>query len=450
MAGKTKIRGRRIETDDFIKSVRNSNVDWGDDANTASQKAIAEYIGVSVPGETIRFYPSPTGTAVVTTSGHRTSAIWDIIDANVGTLYSGMRITVKVPVEGHATYGTVIRFNGGDMHPVVFNVNSNISTRYSVNSFVECTYDADGTGTYYNNANAAKTANGVWKVMDYDKDTNTTTAYALSDYYFRPYAGAEAIYRYKLCAMGLDNRIVPITVTNQENTTLVAKDPTQMPFRPWKLWFYAAVDTVAAGGAIAGQKMMPSYYSNAGCQYNFNATISAYSLIYLRGTYNRKNDTFTLKKDSSSPCTSYYTVVPMNTAGIMLSDYFVAEDWYILVGCTYSTNNYFQLFYGNPMYYFDGTNLIPAQTALNPTKTSELTNDSGFITINDVVNDKNFVYEWSTPETTLTIAHNLNKFPSVSIVDTAGSEIIGDVTYLDTNRVAITFSAATRGKAFFN
>ena len=140
----------------------------------------------------------------------------------------------------------------------------------------------------------------------------------------------------------------------------------------------------------------------------------------------------------------------MNTANITLSDYFSAEDWYILVGCTYSTANYLCVFDNNPMFYFDGTNLVQGQTALNPTKVSELDNDAGYLTSSDVVQDKNFVYEWSTPETTLTIAHNLNKFPSVSIVDTAGSEIIGDVTYLDTNRVAITFSAATRGKAFFN
>lgn len=40
----TKIRGRQIETDDFIKSVRNSDLDWTNDVNTASQKAIAQYV----------------------------------------------------------------------------------------------------------------------------------------------------------------------------------------------------------------------------------------------------------------------------------------------------------------------------------------------------------------------------------------------------------------------
>lgn len=44
MSGNTKIRGRQIETDDFIKSVRNADVDWTNDANTASQKAIAAMV----------------------------------------------------------------------------------------------------------------------------------------------------------------------------------------------------------------------------------------------------------------------------------------------------------------------------------------------------------------------------------------------------------------------
>lgn len=42
MSGNTKIRGRQIETDDFIKSQRNA--DWTNDANTASQKAIAAFV----------------------------------------------------------------------------------------------------------------------------------------------------------------------------------------------------------------------------------------------------------------------------------------------------------------------------------------------------------------------------------------------------------------------
>lgn len=66
------------------------------------------------------------------------------------------------------------------------------------------------------------------------------------------------------------------------------------------------------------------------------------------------------------------------------------------------------------------------------------------------VNDKNYVYEWATLESSVTVNHNLGKYPSVTIIDTAGSEIIGDITYVDENTVTLSFSAPTRGKACFN
>ena len=66
------------------------------------------------------------------------------------------------------------------------------------------------------------------------------------------------------------------------------------------------------------------------------------------------------------------------------------------------------------------------------------------------VNDKNYVYEWATLESSVTVNHNLGKFPSVTIVDTAGSEIIGDITYVNENSVTLSFSAPMRGKAYFN
>ena len=49
-----------------------------------------------------------------------------------------------------------------------------------------------------------------------------------------------------------------------------------------------------------------------------------------------------------------------------------------------------------------------------------------------------------------TISHNLNRFPSVSVVDSAGSVVIGSITYTDANTVVVTFTAAFGGKAYLN
>lgn len=51
--------------------------------------------------------------------------------------------------------------------------------------------------------------------------------------------------------------------------------------------------------------------------------------------------------------------------------------------------------------------------------------------------------EWS-------ITHSLGKYPSVSIIDTAGSQVEGEVTYISLNEIKIEFSSPFSGKATLN
>jgi len=51
---------------------------------------------------------------------------------------------------------------------------------------------------------------------------------------------------------------------------------------------------------------------------------------------------------------------------------------------------------------------------------------------------------------TWNIAHNLDKFPAVTVVDSGGNELIPDVLYVDNNNITLTFGAATSGKAYLN
>lgn len=48
------------------------------------------------------------------------------------------------------------------------------------------------------------------------------------------------------------------------------------------------------------------------------------------------------------------------------------------------------------------------------------------------------------------VTHNLNKHPSITVVDTADSIIIGEVQYVNMNSVILTFKAPFKGKAYFN
>ena len=64
--------------------------------------------------------------------------------------------------------------------------------------------------------------------------------------------------------------------------------------------------------------------------------------------------------------------------------------------------------------------------------------------------DKNFVYTQAVPSSQWNINHTLNKFASVSVVDTAGTQVYGDVTYDSYSSITLNFSSAFAGKAFLN
>lgn len=64
--------------------------------------------------------------------------------------------------------------------------------------------------------------------------------------------------------------------------------------------------------------------------------------------------------------------------------------------------------------------------------------------------DWNYVHTQSSPSSSWSINHNLGKYPSVTIVDTAGSEVEGNVTHTGPNGLTITFTAPFSGKAFIN
>jgi len=51
---------------------------------------------------------------------------------------------------------------------------------------------------------------------------------------------------------------------------------------------------------------------------------------------------------------------------------------------------------------------------------------------------------------TWVIQHNLGRFPSITTVDSAGSEITGAVTYDNENKITVVFNSATSGNAYLN
>jgi len=61
-----------------------------------------------------------------------------------------------------------------------------------------------------------------------------------------------------------------------------------------------------------------------------------------------------------------------------------------------------------------------------------------------------YTYSQVSAATTWNVNHNLNCFPSATVVDSGNSEIIPDLHYVDANNLTLSFAAATSGKAYLN
>ena len=116
------------------------------------------------------------------------------------------------------------------------------------------------------------------------------------------------------------------------------------------------------------------------------------------------------------------------------------------------TINTYNVDLGNDQYYAIGLSFLAGNGSINIDNFYDIVN----FTFGDNAGDKTFVFDQVTPETiwgppaTGMVYHGLNKFPSITVVDTAKSVVVGDYTYVDNNNVILEFSAPFAGKAYFN
>jgi len=64
--------------------------------------------------------------------------------------------------------------------------------------------------------------------------------------------------------------------------------------------------------------------------------------------------------------------------------------------------------------------------------------------------DAHYSHTQSTPESVWEVTHNLGKKPSVIVVDSADTVVMGGIEYVTLNTVRLTFVGAFSGKAYFN
>lgn len=72
------------------------------------------------------------------------------------------------------------------------------------------------------------------------------------------------------------------------------------------------------------------------------------------------------------------------------------------------------------------------------------------ISISTSDGDKTYVHTEGTAQATWTIVHNLNKFPTIAIVDSGDHTVFGAIDYIDNNSCTVSFNAPISGKAYCN
>lgn len=85
-----------------------------------------------------------------------------------------------------------------------------------------------------------------------------------------------------------------------------------------------------------------------------------------------------------------------------------------------------------------------------PTATSQLENDAGFVRAEEIPGMSTYIYTQASPASVWTIEHNLGRYPSVTVVDSAGTAVIGGAIYLSENVVQLTFGGGFAGRAYLN
>ena len=61
-----------------------------------------------------------------------------------------------------------------------------------------------------------------------------------------------------------------------------------------------------------------------------------------------------------------------------------------------------------------------------------------------------YTYVQNSPAILWRIVHNLNFYPNITVIDSGGSQIEGEVNYLDSNSLVLTFTSAFSGHAYLS
>ena len=215
--------------------------------------------------------------------------------------------------------------------------------------------------------NSERVSGGCWDVFyGYDSNTNTIGYQIRTNSLSLPVSGAT--YRYRLLFTSADGtKFVPANTSTSTNATS-SRAVNQTPIDPFgRIVYYSYTTALSADSRPGASYLWEQYAITFG--YSFNLTGAALTLtpwtpVYIKCAPQANGSAII---DSTTP---YVQALPSTEDGKI----------YIFLGVAYSTTNV-ELTLEHPVYYYkNGAIRQWTNAEAIPTKTSDLTNDSGFIT----------------------------------------------------------------------
>lgn len=251
-----------------------------------------------------------------------------------------------------------------------FTININgLGAKHSYNNLAAATADTTLFNVNYTMLfvyDSTRVSGGGWICYrGYDANTNTIGYQLRTNSRTRPVTDQTG--RYRILFSSADNSDWVPPNTSSSTSATAAKAVNQRPINPWGEIAYYSYTTVYAAGTNVGTGYMWSQYAVT-LGYSFNGTGNALTMTSTKPVYVKcapQTDGSAII-DSSNP---FVQDLPSTTDGKI----------YIYLGNAYSATA-MELVNWHPVYYHDGTGIRIWTGKVIPTKTSDLTNDSGFIT----------------------------------------------------------------------
>jgi len=306
------------------------------------------------------------GSPAAGSNADRTNAIlYGTVDStSTATVFTATVAGLTQLVDGTTVYlrNTVVTSASG------FTVNvNNLGAKKCYNNMTNATADTTIFNVAYSmlfiyDSTLDSNNGGWWIYRGYDGNTNTIGYQLRGNSSTLP--TSDKGYRYRLWFTSADGtKWVPANKSTSTNAT-ASRTPNTTPINPFgPIVYYATNGTTEANANLSATTIWTQYTLSLG--YSFNTTGAALVMTYPAPVYVQ----CTPAANGSATLDGYVQALPSSADGKI----------YIFLGRAYSATN-IELFPEHPVYYHDGTALRLWTGKAIPTKTSELTNDSGFIT----------------------------------------------------------------------